>query len=97
MTKYYLQVLDKDLSICIDSDVNYYHEFAVGDILTIEMWSDRGPKIKFGKVEYDAVFTWKWNTLSSKRLTIAVAISSGILVDVTVSVVRESKLKSLGI
>ncbi len=97
MTKYYLQVLDKDLSICLDSDVNYYHEFVVGDILTIEMWSDRGPKIKFGKVEYDAVFTWKWNTTGSKRLTIAGAISSGMLVDITVSVIRESKLKCLGI
>lgn len=97
MTKYYLQVLDKDLSICLDSDVSYYHEFAIGDILTIEMWSDRGPKIKFGHIEYDAVFTWKWNTLSSKRLTIAGAISSGILVDITRSVIRESKLKSLGI
>ncbi len=97
MTKYYLQVLDKDLSICLDSDVHYYHQFAVGDILTIQMCSDRGPKIKFGKVEYDAIFTWKWNTLSSKRLTIASAISSHVLVDITSSVIRESKLKSLGI
>ena len=97
MTKYYLQVLDKDLSICLDSDVHYYHEFAVGDILTIEMWSDRGPKIKFGKVEYDAVFTWKWNTTGSKRLTIAGAISSGMLVDIALAVIRESKLKSLRI
>jgi len=97
MTIYYLQVLVSDLSIELDSDVHYHHHFHIGDIIKIHMYSDKGPKVRFGSVEYDADFTYQWNSTQSKRLTISSLLSLGYMVDITKSVERNNKLSQLGI
>jgi hypothetical protein len=88
MTIYYLQVLNSDISICLDSQRGlFYHSFEVGDIITIHMYSaDKGTKVKLCGVEYDANFQY-YDLL----------ISSGFLVDISKSIERDKKLKQLGI
>jgi hypothetical protein len=103
MTKYYLEVLVDNLSICVDSDVQYYHQFKVGDVIPIHMYSDKGPKVVFGSteydrsVEYDAQFTLDWDKRMSARLTVAACIAKGYMVDVTKNIHRDEKLEQLGI
>jgi hypothetical protein len=98
MTKYYLEVMREGVSICLDTDVQYHHQFKVGDVIPIHMYSDKGPKVVFGGyTEYDAEFTLDWDKAFSVRLTVASCITKGYMVDVTKSVHRQEKLKSLGI
>lgn len=98
MTKYYLEVVKWGISICLDTDVRYYHEFEIGDIINIHMYSDKGPKVVFGgRVEYDAEFVLDWDKTVSASLSVVTAISNGYLVDVTKGVHRQEKLKQLGI
>jgi len=97
MTLFYLQVLVDDLSICLDSDVHYYHHYKVGDIVEVEMSSDRGPIVSFGYSDYDAVFTHKWDSGKQKRYTIVSLIQLGYVVDITKSINRQNKLKQIGI
>jgi hypothetical protein len=98
MTKYYLSVLKDNVSICLDSDIRHYHQFKIGDIINIHMYSDKGPKVVFGGyAEYDAEFTLDWTKTSSARLSIAGCITKGYLVDITKQVDRDFKLKQLGI
>lgn len=98
MTKYYLEVIKWGISICLDTDVQYYHEFKIGDVIPIHMYSDKGPKVVFGGyTEYDAEFTLDWDKRANATLTVASCIIKGYLVDVTKGVQRQEKLKSLGI
>jgi len=97
MTVYYLEVMKGGVSICLDTDVHYYHHFDIGDIITIHMYSDKGPKVVFGKVEYDAEFTIDWDKMTSVRLTIAGCFTKGYLVDITKLINRQEKLNKLGI
>lgn len=98
MTKYYLSVLKDNVSICLDSDIRHYHQFKIGDIINIHMYSDKGPKVVFGGyTEYDAEFTIDWTKTSSARLSIAGCITKGYLADITKQVDRDFKLKQLGI
>jgi len=98
MTKYYLEVMKSGVSICLDTDVQYHHQFGVGDIIPIHMYSDKGPKVVFGRSsEYDAEFTLDWNKTFSARLSVAGCITKGYLVDVTKNVDRDIKLNQLGI
>lgn len=105
MTKYYLSVLKDNVSICLDSDIRHYHQFKIGDIINIHMYSDKvtsgvslTPKVVFGGyAEYDAEFTLDWTKTSSARLSIAGCITKGYLADITKQVDRDFKLKQLGI
>ena len=98
MTKYYLEVMREGVSICLDTDVQYHHRFNVGDVISIHMYSDKGPKVVFGgRVEYDAEFTIDWGKGYSDTLSVITGISKGYLVDVTKNVERDEKLKTLGI
>ena len=98
MTKYYLEVMREGVSICLDTDVQYHHQFKIGDVIDIHMYSDKGPKVVFGGyTEYDAEFTLDWDKAFSVRLTVASCITKGYMVDVTKGVERQEKLKSLGI
>lgn len=98
MTKYYLEVMREGVSICLDTDVQYHHQFKVGDVIDIHMYSDKGPKVVFGgRVEYDAEFTLDWDKTASARLSIVSCITRGYMVDVTKNVNRDEKLKTLGI
>ena len=108
MTNYYLEVMREGVSICLDTDVQYHHQFNVGDVIPIHMYSDKGPKVVFGGYsEYDAEFTLDWDKVFFKnckdmnsfsvKLTVASCITKGYLVDITKSVHRQEKLKQLGI
>jgi hypothetical protein len=98
MTKYYLEVMREGVSICLDTDVHYHHQFKIGDVIPIHMYSDKGPKVVFGGyAEYDAEFTLDWDKAFSVRLTVAGCITKGYLVDVTKGVNRQEKLNQLGI
>lgn len=100
MTTYYLQVLKDNVSICLDTDIGYHHQFKIGDIINIHMYPDKGPKVVFGDYvgfEYDAEFTLDWTKTSSARLTIDVCITKGYLADVTKQVDRNFKLEQLGL
>ena len=94
---YYLQVLVDDLSIELDSDLHYHHHYHLDDVIEIHMYSDKGPRVPFGGVEYDAIFTHHWDSIQSKRLTIASLLSMRMIRDITKSVNRNSKLIELGI
>ena len=98
MTKYYLEVIKDNVSICLDTDVQYHHEFKIGDIIYINMYSDKGPKVVFGGYsEYNAEFKIDWDKTCSMRLSVAGCITKGYLADVTKNVDREFKLNQLGI
>ena len=98
MTKYYLEVLKDDVSICLDTDIIHYHQFEIGDIINIHMYSDKGAKVVFGGyAEYDAEFTLDWTKTCIARLSIAGCITKGILADITSQVDRNFKLEQLGI
>ena len=97
MTIYYLQVLVDNLSIELDSDLHYFHHYHIGDMIKIHMYSDKGPRVPFGSVEYDAIFTYHWDSIKSKRLTIASLISMKYVSDITKGVIRNNKLSELGI
>jgi hypothetical protein len=97
MTKYYLEVVKWGISICLDTDVRYYHEFEIGDIINIHMYSDKGPKVVFGSTEYDAEFTLDWDKGYSARLSVVTCINKGYVIDVTKGVDRQEKLNQLGI
>ncbi len=97
MTKYYLEVLKPNISICIDSDISYYHQYEVSDVILIYMYPDKGPQVILGNTEYDAVFTIDWNKPSSARLSIAGCLTKGYIADISINVERQDKLKKLGI
>ena len=98
MTRYYLEVLKEGLSICLDTDIHYHYEFKIGEIIHINMYSDKGPKLVFGTVEYYVhEFTIDWTKTSSARLDIGSCITKGYMRDITISVYREKKLNQLGI
>ncbi len=98
MTKYYLEVLKPNISICIDSDISYYHQYEVSDVILIYMYPDKGPKVILGSnAEYDAIFTIDWNKPPSARLSIAGCLTKGYIADISINVERQDKLKKLGI
>jgi hypothetical protein len=97
MTKYYLEVASDKLSICLDTDINYYHHFKLGDLLLIEFGLDT-VLLKFGHMTIkNPEFTENWDSIKSSILSISSCVSSGRLVDVSLQVERQDKLKQLGL
>jgi len=94
MTKYYLQILTDNLSICVDNDINYHYEFKIGEIIDINLYSDKAT-VLFGTLEYDAIFILDWNKSQSARLTINLCITKGYMRDITIQVERDKKLDLL--
>lgn len=106
MTRYYLEVLQEGLSICVDCGSNgfiidHHHHFDIGDIITINMYSDKGlchgsvPKVVFETIEYDAIFTLDWKEDVSSRWSVAGCITKGYLRDMTIQIMRQKKLEQL--
>ncbi len=98
MTRHYLEVLKEGISICLDTDVHYHHEFKVGEIIYINMYPYKNiysNKVVFGTVEYDAVFTLDWTKTSSSRLDVGSCITKGYLKDITIQMLRDKKLDLL--
>jgi len=89
--KHYFEVIKEGLSICVDTDIHYHYEFKIGEIIHINMYSDKDTVV-FGTIEYDAKFILDWNKSQSSRLTIHLCVTKGYLKDVTVQVLRDKKL-----
>lgn len=101
MSNYYLHINTNRLSIELDSDVNYYHHFSEGDILTIKI-IDGIVIIKLEYlieefVEHDSKFTLDWDKINSTKLTILECIEMGHITNITKSVARNKKIERLGI
>ena len=103
MTKYYLEVVKNNVSICLDTDVQYHHEFNIGDIILVEYDIKGKTTLIFDvmsmsySITFGAEFIIDWDKTCSMRLSIAGCITKGYMVDVTKNVQREEKLKTLGI
>lgn len=101
MTTYYLEVISPHLSIELDSDINFYHHYKVGDIIEVHMYSGlsfpTGAKVCLYGSEYDAKFTSCWDSVNSKKLSIASAIHLKYVADITININRDDKLSQLGI
>ena len=98
MTRYYLEVIKEGLSICLDTDIQYHHEFKIGDIIYINAYPYKNihsNKVVFGPFEYNAQFTLDWTKTSSVGLGVTNCITKGYLKDVTIQMLREKKLNQL--
>ena len=109
--KYYEIVLqdDQNLSICLDSDVGYYHHFNKGDIISVEeKKSISKDGITFSnlilKIEHieitNPIFILNWSKVDNYRFTLRANYLSGktnYMKDVTLSMYRDKKLNTLGI
>ena len=105
MGKYYLEVIKKNLSFELDSDIHYFYNFEIGDIICLE-FDGRKSTLKFiqnsegiMKLNYDnPYFKSNWDKVDgNSRLYIKDAVDSGYLVDTTIQKLRDEKIKSLGI
>ncbi len=102
MTKYYLEVIKDNVSICLDSDIGHHHEFKVGDIILVE-YDIKSTILRFDgmsiqySITHSPEFWLDWDKTASARLTVAGCITRGYMVDVTKNVDREWKLNQLGI
>lgn len=81
-----------------------YRTFEPGDIIHIRIYSDSKLGIKIvleGGIEYDAKFIGTYHAKPhqqhSKILSVATCIKRGYLLDVSDSIERDKKIKSLGI
>ena len=97
MEVYYFEILVSNLSIELDSDVNYHHNYKIGDIIKIHIYSNGLAFISHGFSERIAEFTRNWSSVKSHRLSIFSLKKLGYVLDVTKYIKREEKLISLGI
>lgn len=98
MTTYYLQVLTTNVSIMIDTDINCFHHFQIGDIIKVGMKLDKGPTVNFDCWSItDPQFTLDWDKRSSTKLSIAGCIQRGVMMDISTQIERDKKLKELGL
>jgi hypothetical protein len=81
---------DDNFRISCVENVGFLH--SKGDIITIHMYSDKGPKVLFGTFEYDAIFTLDWTKTASSRWSVSGCITKGYLRDITIQMVRDMKL-----
>jgi hypothetical protein len=93
---YYLEILVDNLSICLDSDIYYYHHFKLGDIIVAHYGRNELHFLINGSKTDRHIFTLNWDNIS-ENITLADAIRKGIILDRTKSIERENKLNQLGI
>jgi hypothetical protein len=92
---YYFQVLVDNLSVCLDTDTAYYHHFKKDEIIKF-----RGLSfiiIDDVKHLFDR-FILDWDkTYSASSTGIAYYITTNKIIDITIKIKREEKLKELGL
>lgn len=93
---YYLEVIKEGLSICLDSDINLYHHFKLGDIIELDYKLNEPSYLYFNnsKIKYDGL-TIDWGKINQKRLSIASCINAKYIVDITKNVEREEKINKI--
>jgi len=100
---YYFEVLVDNLSICIDSEVAYYHYFKKGDIF--EYFYERNsigidiPTVKINDVKYPYDrFVIDWDKINSwSSISLMPLLQKEKIVEITSQVKRDNKLTELGI
>lgn len=96
--KYYLQIVKDNVSILADSDVGYYHQFKIDDVIEVVMNDDLGISLNIhGWIIQNPRFTIDWDKKDYQQLSIASAVMNGYMMDITKGVERNNKLKELGI
>jgi|688.fasta_scaffold1752568_2 hypothetical protein len=98
MIKYYLEIVKENIFIELDSKTN--HQFQIGDLFLIEYdltktvltLNKSGEIIKFNNPSFLIIKGYE-----SFNLSIAVAITQGYIVDVTLQINRNKKLNQLGL
>lgn len=110
---YYLQAISDNISVEIDSDIDYYEHFKAGDIIHIEL-DIKKTLIQIKGIDREGNFNSKlinnprfviceiqsrgdWETTDIKKVTINEAIELGHLSDITKMVERNKKIENLGI
>ena len=96
--RYYLQIVKDNVSILADSDVGYYHQFKIDDVIEVVMNDDLGISLNInGWIIQNPRFTIDWDKKDYQQLSIASAVMNGYMMDITKGVERNNKLKELGI
>ena len=96
--KYYLQIVKDNVSILADSDIGYYHQFKIDDVIEIVMDQNLGVSLNInGWIIQNPKFTIDWDKKNYQQLSIASSVMNGYMVDITKSVERNKKLDELGI
>ncbi len=104
----YLEVIKTGSSIELDTDINYHHDFSIGELLVIDIITTP-PTVNLKRTIYNDVsfqldfnllqnkFKINWDSRDCERLNIVSMIESGYLIDVTECINRNKKLELLGI
>ena len=104
---YYLEVIKEGLSICLDSNTNYYHRFKKGDTIKIDYNNDGDTYLYFGDplirhVNHGSFYdglTINLDKIDQKRLSIESCIKSKYIIDITENIKlkkeREKKLNKI--
>jgi aryl-phospho-beta-D-glucosidase BglC (GH1 family) len=96
--KYYLQIVKDNVSILVDSDIGYYHQFKIDDIIEVVMSDDLGVSLNIhGWIIQNPRFTIDWDKKDYQQFTIVSAVVNGYMIDITKGVERNKKLDELGI
>ena len=96
--KYYLQIVKDNVSILADSDVGYYHQFKIDDVIEVVMDDNLGISLNInGWIIEKPEFTIDWDKKDYQQLSIASAVMNGYMMDITKGVERNKKLEQLGI
>ena len=96
--RYYLQIVKDNVSILADSDVGYYHQFKIDDVIEVVMNDDLGISLNInGWIIQNPRFTIDWDKKDYQQLSIASAVMNGYMMDITKGVERNKKLEQLGI
>jgi hypothetical protein len=96
---YYLEVIKEGLSICLDSDINFYHHYQIGDVIKIDYSASNrevfiNSPIINSKFKFDG-FTVDWGKVNQKKLPINSCINSKYIVDITKQIIRNEKLNEI--
>lgn len=97
---YYLEVIKNGLSVPIDTDIGCYKDVRLGDIICLSFDGNSTELISVNDYKLNIkniYFVHNRFQVNSKRLNIIDAINSLFLVDISVSKIRNDKLKKLGI
>jgi hypothetical protein len=109
--KYYLQIVKDNVSILADSDIGYYHQFKIDDVIEVVMSDDLGVSLNVrtlntklclqylddGWIIQNPKFTIDWDKKDYQHLSIASSVMNGYMIDITKGVERNKKLEQLGI
>jgi aryl-phospho-beta-D-glucosidase BglC (GH1 family) len=96
--KYYLQIVKDNVSILVDSDIGYYHQFKIDDIIEVVMSDDLGVSLNIhGWIIQNPRFTIDWDKKDYQQFTIVSTVVNGYMIDITKGVERNKKLDELGI